>query len=216
MKRPIASLLMILAIGLLGWSGLGCQASASAEPEHKVSKGKQTVLGLYVTAAEAYEKWKADPDGVKILDVRTPEEFMFVGHPAMAWNIPFMLQTYEWDAAKGKLPMVPNPEFLDRVRGTFKPTDTILIMCRSGGRSAHAVDVVAEAGFKKAYSVIDGMEGDVVDDPESVFQGKRMMNGWKNSGLPWTYSLDAERMALPKTGVALPKTSTPPPADKGK
>ena len=27
------------------------------------------------------------------------------------------------------------------------------------------------------YSVIDGMEGDKVDDPESIFHGKRMRNG---------------------------------------
>jgi len=26
----------------------------------------------------------------------------------------------------------------------------------------------------------------------------RMKNGWKNSGLPWTYEIDRDRMALPK------------------
>ncbi|TWU31307.1 rhodanese-like domain-containing protein [Novipirellula artificiosorum] len=51
-----------------------------------VAKAKQTVLGLYVTAQEAYAIWQADPDNVKILDVRTPEEFLFVGHPPMAWR----------------------------------------------------------------------------------------------------------------------------------
>ena len=44
-------------------------------------KMKQTTLGLYVTAAQSYEMWKAAPDKVKIIDVRTPEEFAFVGHP---------------------------------------------------------------------------------------------------------------------------------------
>ena len=39
---------------------------------------------------------------------------------------------------------------------------------------------------------------DVVDDVGSVFQGKRMKNGWKNSGLPSTYDLDPDRMRLPK------------------
>jgi hypothetical protein len=37
-------------------------------------------------------------------------------------------------------------------------------------------------------------ERDVVDDPGSVFQGQRMKNGWKNSGLPWTYEPDPNRM----------------------
>ena len=48
-------------------------------PNTNIPKGKQTVLGLYVTAKEAYEKWKAEPDKVKIIDVRTPEEYLFVG-----------------------------------------------------------------------------------------------------------------------------------------
>ena len=39
-----------------------------------VGEKKQTVLGLYVTAKEAYDRWKADPENVKIADVRTPEE----------------------------------------------------------------------------------------------------------------------------------------------
>jgi hypothetical protein len=75
-----------------------------AEPNSNVAKGKQTILGLYVTAKEAYEKWKAEPDKVKIIDVRTPEEFLFVGHPTMAWKIPVAAQTYEWDAGKGQFP----------------------------------------------------------------------------------------------------------------
>jgi len=44
---------------------------------------------------------------------------------------------------------------------------------------------------------IDGMEGEMVKDPESLFKGKRMKNGWKNSGLPWTYKINPEKMKLP-------------------
>ncbi len=171
-------------------------ASQAAKPE--LPKEKQTTLGLYLTAKEAYDKWKADPEKVKILDVRTPEEYLFVGHPAMAWNIPSFLQTYQWDASKRKLPMKPNPDFLSQVKELAKPTDILLVMCRSGGRSAQAVNQLAEAGYPTVYNIIDGMEGDVVDDPGSVFQGQRMKNGWKNSGLPWTYDLDPARMQLPK------------------
>ncbi len=43
---------------------------------------KLTSLGLYVTAAEAYEMWKADPEKVKVLDVRMVEEYVFLGHAA--------------------------------------------------------------------------------------------------------------------------------------
>jgi rhodanese-related sulfurtransferase len=169
-------------------------ASKVAKPE--LPKEKQTTLGLYLTAKEAYARWKADPEKVKILDVRTSEEYLFVGHPAMAWNIPVVVQTYQWDANKRKLPMKPNPDFVSQVKAVFKPTEILLVMCRSGGRSALAVNQLAEAGFRTVYNIIDGMEGDVVDDPGSVFQGKRMKNGWKNSGLPWTYDLDPDRMQL--------------------
>ena len=174
------------------------QPQDTSKPVGNVPKEKQTSLELYLTAQEAYEKWKADPQEVKILDVRTPEEYVFVGHPAMAWNVPSMFQTYEWDASGRKLPMKPNPNFVARAKERFKPSDTLLVVCRSGGRSAKAVDLLAEAGFKQVYNIIDGMEGDVIDDPESVFHGKRMKNGWKNSGLPWTYDLDPEKMMLPK------------------
>jgi rhodanese-related sulfurtransferase len=169
-----------------------------AEANANIVKGKQTVLGLYVTAKEAYEKWKADPEKVMILDVRTPEEFIFVGHPTMAWKIPVGAQVYEWDAEKGKYPMKLLPDFVSRVKEIAKPEDTIMAICRSGGRSAIAANLFAQAGFKNVYNVIDGVEGDTVEDPESVFKGQRLRNGWKNSGCPWTYNLTPDRMILPK------------------
>ena len=61
-----------------------------------------------------------------------------------------------------------------------------------------AINLLAAAGFTNAYNILDGMEGGRVDDPDSVFDGMRMKNGWKNSGLPWTYDLDPERMVLPE------------------
>ena len=166
-----------------------------AEP----AKEKQTTLGLYLTAKEAYEKWKADPDKVKIIDVRTPEEYIFVGHPEMAWNIPLSFQTYEWDEEKKRFAMKPNPEFTKQVKEVFKTDDIILVTCRSGGRSATAVDQLAKAGFKNVYSITDGMEGDIVNDPESVFAGQRLKNGWKNSGIPYTYKIDPKLMLIPDT-----------------
>ena len=159
-----------------------------------VGEKKQTVLGLYVTAKEAYDRWKADPENVKIVDVRTPEELLFVGHPPMAWKIPVATQSYEWDPEKNQFPMQLLPDFVARVSEVAKPDDTIMVMCRSGGRSALAVNLLAKAGFTKAYQIIDGMEGDPVKDPGSVFLGQRLRNGWKNSGSPWTYELTPERL----------------------
>ena len=59
-----------------------------------------------------------------------------------------------------------------------------------------AINVLAKAGFTNAYNITDGMEGSKVEDPENVYFGKRMKNGWKNSGMPWTYTLDPEKIML--------------------
>ena len=166
------------------------------DPE--VPEVKRTSLGLYLTAKQAYEKWKADPDSIKIIDVRTPEEYSFIGHPEMAWNVPLKFLAYEWDAKKKKPVMPLNPKFVDQVKQIVEPTDTIVLTCRSGNRSAPAVNLLAEAGFKDVYHIVDGVEGDKVNDPDSVFHGKRMKNGWKNSGLPWTYDLNPKQMYLEK------------------
>jgi rhodanese-related sulfurtransferase len=167
--------------------------SKSNNPIANLPEGKKTALGLYVTAKEAYEQWKAAPDKVKIIDVRTPEEYLFVGHPTMAWKIPVAVQVYEWDAEKKQYPLKPLMDFVSRVQTMAKPDDTLMVMCRSGGRSAIAANFLAKAGFKNVYNIIDGMEGDANGDSDSVPQG-----GWKNSGCPWTKKLTPEQMVLPK------------------
>ncbi len=172
---------------------------ASPQASHQVPAKKQTVLGLYVTAEEAYEMWKADPDHVKILDVRIPEEYIFVGHPAMARNIPLLFVRYAWDVDKNQPVVAPNPEFISSAMGAFDPADALLVICRSGGRSALAVNALAKAGLLNAYNITDGFEGDKVDDPESAYHGKRMKNGWKNSGSPWTYEVNPELLWLSKS-----------------
>jgi rhodanese-related sulfurtransferase len=168
-----------------------------AHPQANLPEGKKTALGLYLTAREAYEQWKAAPDKVKIIDVRTPEEFLFVGHPAMAWKIPVATQSYAWDAAKQQYPMKPLPDFVARVQTIARPDDTLMVMCRSGGRSAIAANVLAQAGFKHVYNIIDGMEGDANADSDTVAQAQPLQDGWKNSGCPWTKKLTPDRTVLP-------------------
>jgi rhodanese-related sulfurtransferase len=177
--------------------------STSSAPDMQLPERKQTTLGLYVTAAQAYEKWKAAPDEVTVIDVRTPEEYVFVGHPEMAWNIPFAFLTYGRKDGKTEYKVEWNTDFVTEVKGIAEPTDILLITCRSGDRSAMAVNKLAEAGFTQAYTVTDGVEGDKVEDPGSVFVGKRMKNGWKNSA-PWVYSYDLEKIIL-EEGASKPK-----------
>jgi len=49
----------------------------------------------------------------------------------------------------------------------------------------------APRGERGAMSLLssDGMEGDAVSDPDSVFLGQRLKNHWKNSACPWPYKL---------------------------
>ncbi|MGQ9688719.1 MAG: rhodanese-like domain-containing protein [Desulfobaccales bacterium] len=158
---------------------------------------KHTSLGLYVSAKEAFEMWQKDKDKIKILDCRTPEEYAFVGHAPMAVNIPSQFMTYRWNPEKKDYVMKDNPKFVPQVKKVFKPTDTILVMCRSGHRSAASVEKLAKAGLKNVYNIHDGFEGDKIKDKNDPNVGKRMKNGWRNSGLPWTYDLDANLMYLP-------------------
>ena len=184
-------------IGLVASSSASAQVAATPASQ-ALPKGKQTTLGLYLTAREAYEKWKAAPQEVMVIDVRTLEEFIFVGHPTMAWLIPFAAQTHKWNAGQRMYDMEPLPDFVERVLKVAKPSSTLLVTCRSGGRGAMAVNALAKAGFTNVYNITDGVEGDEVTDPESVFVGQRLVNGWKNSGAPWTYEIDPARVVLPQ------------------
>ena len=198
--RPSPGVVFLFAAGVLVAPTASPAAAQPTKPAaavdaSKLPKAKQTTLGLYVTAAQAYEMWKAAPDKVKVIDVRTPEEYALVGHPEMAWNIPIAFVTYEVKDGKFVHGSRPNSAFVAQVKEIAQPTEVLLVTCRSGGRSAMAVNALAKAGFTHAHNIVDGIEGDLVDDPESVYYGKRMKNGWKNSA-PWVYGVDPEKIIL--------------------
>ena len=156
-----------------------------------LSKSKQTEPGLYITAAEAGRILK-DKANVALIDVRTPSETMLIGYPvAAAANVPSKLvdPDLEFNAKKGVYMMVDNPTFVDEVKtwlasDAAEGVDTLMIMCRSGSRSAAAIGKLVEAGVDVTlYNVVDGFEGDKND------AGVRAVNGWRNAGLPWTYKV---------------------------
>ena len=168
--------------------------SSTAYSYNNIPRSKQTELGLYINARDAFTEWHTSPDKVHILDVRTPEEYIFVGHAPMARNIPVRLVNQRMTGERKRPVLELNPNFVSEVKKHYQPKDKILIMCRSGGRSAMAVNVLTKAGFKYVYNIIDGFEGDTIRDVESYYYGKRVKNGWKNSGAPWTYKLDPQLM----------------------
>ena len=170
----------------------------SQETNSTLPAKKQTTLGLYVTSAQAYAKWQASQGKVKIVDVRTPEEYIFIGHAPMAYNVPLALQSYQWNPKTNEFDFKLVDDFVAEVKKIAQPTDTIMVTCRSGGRSAMAVNQLAAAGYKYVYNITDGFEGDMVKDENSVYFGKHMVNGWKNCGAPWTYELNPDLIVLPK------------------
>jgi len=170
----------------------------------QLPESNKTSLGLYVMPNEAYAMWKADPEHVNILDVRTFEEYTFVGHLEMARNVPLLFPKY--DPKGPSLPGRPpgcygklNPDFIPVAKEQFALTDTILVYCATSGRAAMAVNALAQARFTKVYNIVNGLEGDRIDDPGSVFHGKHLRNGWKNSGLPWGYGFHPDLMWVDPT-----------------
>jgi rhodanese-related sulfurtransferase len=121
-----------------------------------------------VTPSEAHELMKA---GAKLVDVRTKPEIQFVG------KIPGSLAV-EWQTYPGNK---PNPEFLGELAASASKDDTVLFLCRSGARSHASAEAAARAGYKNAYNVLEGFEGD--KDPE---QHRNTVGGWRKAGLPWT------------------------------
>lgn len=168
-----------------------CQAVAA----DSVSPGKKTLLGLYVTAEEAGRM--LENEDVILVDIRSRAEVAFLGLPERVdKHIPFMemAELAPFDDGSGTYPLERNPDFARdfvfflRDRGAGGSTKVIL-MCRSGSRSAKAADVLARMGYEAVYSMVDGFEGDRA--VEGAQAGQRVVNGWKNAGLKWTYRISA-------------------------
>jgi rhodanese-related sulfurtransferase len=91
----------------------------------------------------------------------------------------------------------PNPGFATKVarrldqKGLAKH-DAIILICRSGLRSAKAAKFLADLGYTQVFSVPEGYEGDKAESGPQKWQ--RVVAGWKNAGLPWPYKLDKAKM----------------------
>lgn len=169
----------------------------------RVPASKQTRAGLYLDAREAHALKQQAGAGALLIDIRTRGEVAYLGMPTLAdAHIPFVDHPpgMPWDDKNARFRTDPNPDFEPELarrlaaQGLGKQ-DTVILICRSGDRSARAVNLLTELGYGKVYSVIDGFEGDVAT--EGAQAGQRVVNGWKNAGLPWTYKLDKNKLFLP-------------------
>ena len=192
MKRIFNLLISMLLV-------MSVPAFAGDVDASKLSKKKQTTLGLYLTAKDAYQTVSADPKHVLFIDVRTPAEIEFVGAPVMIdANVPYMLNDFsEWDDKKKRFKKVPNSNFTVlmeeelEAKGLTKNAK-IILMCRSGSRSSKAANLLHKAGYTNVYTVVDGFEGD--KSKVAATKGQRVVNGWKNARLPWTYKHAQDKM----------------------
>lgn len=170
--------------------------SCGAAWAQDMPSAKRTVLGKYLSAKDAYDRVTTARDGVLFLDVRAPSEIMFVGMAeGVDAVVPFtdLKHPLTWDARAGRFQLEPNADFIAAVEAVLKrkglgKSDTIIVMCRSGERSAKAVNALAQNGYAEVWSVHDGFEGDLSKD------GRRSVNGWKNAALPWSYKLDKSKL----------------------
>ena len=156
---------------------------------------KQSESNKYLTAQQTYEIVTAQPQDVLFIDVRTPSEIEFVGWtPLVDAVIPYMTNDFdEWDEKSQRYMKVINGDFPIVFEETvaekgFNKDTPIIFMCRSGTRSARAASLATKLGYTQAYTVVDGFEGDIAG--EGPNKGHRVVNGWKNSQLPWSYEVD--------------------------
>jgi rhodanese-related sulfurtransferase len=185
----------VYVVCLLGLFSLS-SSMAFAFDASKVPEKKRTSLGLYLSPKEAYELTKKEK--ALFIDVRTREEVNFLGMPTIAdANIPYMEMDpmYSWNDKKNTFKLLPNSEFVSLVAERVKAkgldkNSPIILMCRSGDRSALAANLLAKDGYTKVYSIVTGFEGNMSK------KGRRSVDGWKNAGLPWTYNLSKAKMSL--------------------
>lgn len=168
-------------------------------------EAKRSKLGLYLTPQQAFDTMQKEGAKTLFLDIRTRAEAMYVGMPS---NVDALVPYVEhpelmsdWDEKRHMYALEPNQDFVPelerrlREKGLGKDAAIILI-CRSGDRSAKAADRLQAAGYSKVYSVTEGFEGDM--GKEGGQTGRRAVNGWKNANLPWSYQLDKAKMYFPR------------------
>lgn len=140
--------------------------------------GRQNPMVKDVSPKEAYEILQKDPSAV-ILDVRSRVEYDYVGHPLGAVHVAWQ-EFPDWQA---------DPDFahqarlrLADARGTTTPENdlTVLVICRSGGRSRAAAQALEDAGFRRVINISEGFEGD-----RDAERHRGTLGGWRFHGLPW-------------------------------
>ncbi len=108
-----------------------------------------------------------------MVDVRTRFEAEYVGRVAGAHLI-------EWRSLGS---VEPNAQFLQKLAELGSTEDRFLFLCRSGARSHAAAATAAAAGYRAAFNILEGFEGEL-----DAQQHRGTTGGWRFRGLPWIQS----------------------------
>lgn len=125
----------------------------------------------YGGSVDPQQAWALFSAGAAVLvDVRSAEELKFVGRVPEARHAAWHVGT----------PLAPNPDFLRDLDAVADKEDVVLLLCRSGKRSAAAARAAAQAGYANVFNVLEGFEGDLTTGSQ-----RGSVNGWRHRGLPW-------------------------------
>ena len=129
-----------------------------------------------ISALEAWELCQKNPKTL-LIDVRSSMEFLFVGHPRGAIHVPWIDEP-DW---------IVNEHFATEIRklclGGLQDGGhdvSIVLICRSGNRSAEAGKVLIDAGITNVYNIDEGFEGELDDTHH-----RSSLGGWRFHNLPW-------------------------------
>jgi rhodanese-related sulfurtransferase len=129
-----------------------------------------------ISPQTAWEILTDDP-GAVLIDVRTDAEWKYVGTPDLS-DLGKRPLKISW---KHFPEMRVNERFVEQVQDAgVEKQDTVVLLCRSGQRSAEAAASLTESGFLRCYNVEEGFEGGKDEE------GRRgVLEGWKARELPW-------------------------------
>jgi rhodanese-related sulfurtransferase len=126
----------------------------------------------YAGAVGPQDAWALAAGGHAVLvDVRSNEERTFVGYVPGSLHVPWASGTA----------LTRNPRFVRELEARLGGKDkVVLLLCRSGKRSALAAEAAAKAGLAFVFNVQEGFEGELDER-----QQRGHLNGWRRQGLPW-------------------------------
>ena len=109
-------------------------------------------------------------DQALLVDVRSAEERKFVGHVPGSLHVPWATGTA----------LTRNPRFTRELEAKTGKSTPVLLLCRSGKRSALAAEAATKAGLPLVFNVLEGFEGEI-----DAHGHRGVADGWRFHQLPW-------------------------------